>query len=590
MRNYLLPILFILYFFPLEFWSQSLIPIVQQSGKTYHQVVVHKGLTLTGIRSKFNITEEQLKKVNPNLTANLAIGQVVLIPAKKETFNHTVAQGETMYGICQRYQIAVDSLKASNKALVNSDIKIGQVLIIRHGIKRFTAFQPSESPKPTVVQAPVEVPAPKIVDVVDSSFSYVVKQGENLSILSQRFLVSAAALMRINNLEKYNVSEGTKLKIPVNFYEKKPWDGQDYKRINGVQERFYEEGYRRVPSPSIRKDSVKIAMVIPMDFKTFKHPVPKGRQKALYDFYFGLKMARDSLVKKGLKGNLFVYDCLTKGDEVSQLISKGKFTNTDMILLPNRVVGFDTLVQFSREKRIPLFCFFKLTEDEQFKSPYLYIIPTASSLVYEHMGYRLAGQSNSKDLLLVTSGKKDDVVKEQQFTEAFEKGGRKKLTTTTLSGIDAYITSGKPYYFISLTTDTNVVLPLIKKVNEQPNAVLIGTREWTDINQLSNPEIYPSSFYYWSTTCFDGSSKKLPMLKKNFKTANGYDLNKSVALGYDAMYLLSSWFFNLGTSYFNEGIMTQIEFIRYGENTVLNQAFSLCRFSKGQNTRNVTIE
>ncbi|MFN5735144.1 MAG: LysM peptidoglycan-binding domain-containing protein, partial [Flavobacteriales bacterium] len=123
MRRNLLTTLIVFFIVSVRVCSQGLIPLIQQSGKYFHKVTVHKGLTLTGIKSKFNVTEEQLKKANPSLTSALAIGQEVLVPARKETFNHKVVKGETMYSICQRYQITIDTLKAANRVLMNSDIK-----------------------------------------------------------------------------------------------------------------------------------------------------------------------------------------------------------------------------------------------------------------------------------------------------------------------------------------------------------------------------------------------------------------------------------------------------------------------------------
>jgi len=598
MRRNLLLTLVVFLVISAKLFSQGLIPVVQQSGKYYHKVTVHKGLTLTGIKSKFNITEEQLKKVNPSLTSSLTIGQEVLIPAKKETFNHKVVKGETMYSICQRYQISIDTLKSANRVLMNSDIKIDQTLVIRNGIKRFVAFQPQDTPAaPTATNTPtVAVPkaqtvdAPKIVDVYDSSFWYVVKKGESLTVISQRYLVSGAALMRINALDRFEVSEGTRLKIPVNYYEKQRQDDLGFKRSNGVQERFYQNGYRSIPSPCVRKDSVQVTMIIPMNFKDFKHPVPKGKQKALYDFFFGARMARDSLVKLGLKGDLYVYDCLTKGEEVTHLINKNRLSNTDMIILPNRINGLDTLITYAEENKIPLFCFFKLNEDEKFESPYLYIVPTMPNLLFQHMGYSLANRNDAQETILVTSEKQEDAWKEQQFTEAFKLHGGRKLITLSSSTLASNLASGNTRFVVCLSNDTNVVLPLLKKVNEKPNTYLIGTRDWTDMNQLNKSAINPSNFYYWSTTCFDGNLPALTVLKKNFKAANGYELNKSAALGYDAMFLLGSWFFNLGNDYYGQGIMTQIDFIRKGNNTVLNQGLSLCRFTNGQNNRNVRFE
>ncbi len=598
MRRNLLTTLIVFFIVSVRVCSQGLIPLIQQSGKYFHKVTVHKGLTLTGIKSKFNVTEEQLKKANPSLTSALAIGQEVLVPARKETFNHKVVKGETMYSICQRYQITIDTLKAANRVLMNSDIKIDQTLVIRNGIQRFAAFQPQDASaaSPATNASAVAVPkvpmadAPKIVDVYDSSFWYVMKKGEDLSSISQRFLVSGAALMRINALNRFEVSEGTKLKIPVDYYEKERQDDLGFKRTNGVQERFYQNGYRSIPSPCVLKDSVKITMIIPMNFKDFKHPVSRGKQKALYDFFNGAKMARDSLVKLGVKGDLFVYDCLTKGEEVTHLINKRKLSTTDIIILPYRITGLDTLITYSEENQIPLFCFFKLNEDEKFQNPFLYIVPTMPNLVFQHMGYSLAKQGDSKEIFLVSTRKKEDALKEQQFTEAYQSVGGRKLTTVSFSNLDETLKTQTQKYIVCLSSDTNLVLPLIKNTYQKTNTFLIGTRDWTDMNQLSKTEENPAKFYYWSTTCFDGNLPSLAVFKKNFKAANTYDLNKSAAFGYDAMFLLGSWFFNLGNNFNRNGIMTQIDFIRNGNNVALNQALSLCRYSNGQNTRNVRFE
>lgn len=592
MKNQLLSYLIIIFLIPFSLLSQGWIPLTQQSGKTYHKIVIQKGITLTGIKSKFSITEDQLKKANPNLTPNLAIGQIVLVPAKKETFIHTVVKGETMFAICQLYQINIDSLKSSNKSLLNSDIKIGQTLTIRNGIKRYLEFQPTITTQPVSTQSTPEKPYfnSKIVDVFDSSFVYTVKKGENISMISQKFLVSAAALIRINNLKQLNLVEGTKLKIPVNFYEKTNKSNLEFKQINGVQERFYQNGYRSVPSPCVAKDSLRITMIIPMNFKTLKHPIKGNHQRALFDFYNGVKMARDSLVKIGLKGDIYFHDCLTKGEEVSNLISKNKLNKSDIIILPSRIAALDTLIRFSEEKHIPLFCFFKLQDNEKYKSPYLYIIPTMSNISSQHMGFYLGNKPEIKEVVLITSGKNEDKLKEDDFSKSFESYKEGALTKISVENISSYQTNGKTTYFVNFSTDTNIVLPLISKINQIPNSILIGTREWTDMDQLMKPEKNPAKFYFWSTTCFDGETPILKEYKKNFKTANRYDLNKSVALGFDAMYLLSSWFFNLGNDYNRDAIIANIDFIRKGDDIVLNQALLLCRFSNGLNTRNVQFK
>lgn len=51
-------------------------------------------------------------------------------PKKYEVFTHTVAKGETLYGISRRYGISVDDIKRLNR-LKNNTISIGQIINLR---------------------------------------------------------------------------------------------------------------------------------------------------------------------------------------------------------------------------------------------------------------------------------------------------------------------------------------------------------------------------------------------------------------------------------------------------------------------------
>ena len=94
---------------------------------------VSKGETLYGIASKYGVSVDDIKKLN-NLTTNtLSIGQVLLLPGTTEenTVNtYTVKKGDTLYGIASKYNLTADELKKLNN-LTSNTLSIGQTLKIR---------------------------------------------------------------------------------------------------------------------------------------------------------------------------------------------------------------------------------------------------------------------------------------------------------------------------------------------------------------------------------------------------------------------------------------------------------------------------
>jgi LysM repeat protein len=107
---------------------------------TTHTVVT--GETLYSIATKYSVSVDALKKANPGLTSSISLGQVLNMPVKgaatttqksttttttnKETIEHKVASGETLYSIARKYGVSVEDIKKSNPGL--GALKVGQVV------------------------------------------------------------------------------------------------------------------------------------------------------------------------------------------------------------------------------------------------------------------------------------------------------------------------------------------------------------------------------------------------------------------------------------------------------------------------------
>ena len=153
--------------------------------------IVKKGDSLWSIANKYGLSVEQLKEMN-NLSSNmLSIGQKLLINDGTDIDNvndnyYIVKAGDTLYSIANKYGLTVDELKKINNLSTNN-LGIGQKLLIKKD------------------------------NNLDSNYDvYVVKSGDTLWGIANKYGITVDKLKDINNLNKDILSIGQKLLVPVN--------------------------------------------------------------------------------------------------------------------------------------------------------------------------------------------------------------------------------------------------------------------------------------------------------------------------------------------------------------------------------------
>ena len=155
----------------------------------YYTVV--RGDSLWSISKKYGITVDELKNAN-NLTSNsLSIGQILIIPSKKETpitqNTYTVVSGDSLYSIARRFNTTVDAIKSLNN-LTTNNLAIGQILMLPQSIN----IEPQDY------------------------INYTVVKGDNLYAIARRYNTTQDELMKFNNLSSNLLSIGQIIKIPTN--------------------------------------------------------------------------------------------------------------------------------------------------------------------------------------------------------------------------------------------------------------------------------------------------------------------------------------------------------------------------------------
>ncbi|NLB88365.1 MAG: M23 family metallopeptidase [Syntrophomonadaceae bacterium] len=103
--------------------------VLSESQVKYHQV--KKGDTLWDIARKYQVDLNTIMAMN-NLNKNsvLHIGQTIQIPYNSRARVHTIAKGETMWDISQKYDVDVHQLIRANPTKNPNNLKIGDQLEI----------------------------------------------------------------------------------------------------------------------------------------------------------------------------------------------------------------------------------------------------------------------------------------------------------------------------------------------------------------------------------------------------------------------------------------------------------------------------
>ena len=112
------------------------------NGKDFYLHEVIKGQTLFGISKVYDVSEEEIKKINPDLnTKSVYPGMVLRIPQSDTKVNpqttkeegqyilHTVLPKETLFSISKQYGLKVEDLSELNPE-AKSGVKTGQFLKI----------------------------------------------------------------------------------------------------------------------------------------------------------------------------------------------------------------------------------------------------------------------------------------------------------------------------------------------------------------------------------------------------------------------------------------------------------------------------
>ncbi|MBI2506146.1 MAG: LysM peptidoglycan-binding domain-containing protein [Candidatus Latescibacteria bacterium] len=213
----------------------------KKSKKPQDQVhVVRRGETLHGIAERYQLSAAQLRKANHLRGDRIQVGQRLKLPPHSRPVWHRVDKGETLVRIARTYGLSVDQLRQFNQ-LSDDRILAGQRLRLCAPETTLTVQAPvpvqhppkEPSPSPDTARAPPaadstrnDLPETDYTTVQEGTetapaaeeedlppLDYLVKKGESLVQIAQRFDLPPGLLRQLNNLKKDRLRPGQKLRL-----------------------------------------------------------------------------------------------------------------------------------------------------------------------------------------------------------------------------------------------------------------------------------------------------------------------------------------------------------------------------------------
>ena len=513
--------------------AQSSLPRTVLGGQSFYYYEIQAGESIYDIASKLGVTKDEIIRNNPAAADGVEAGMKLYFPAPdgatavtQQAATHTVAQGETLYGLAKRYGVTVDDLINANPGS-EAGIKVGQKLTIPSA---------SSSAATTTVAAGEQVRrafqgSDATVTTTGTPEYHTMVAGESIYTLAKQYNSSIESLLLSNpGLKPADYTDGVTVKVipgtalPFNYtregrrnyqYEVKRGDSYaSVARDNGISEnelkaanpdlkrlkkgkiivipKPYSEQVTgeisTIPLDELRtwyeprlntlydnlvaqqlENEVNIAMILP--FQLHKSAPPK--QAYLYtDFYKGFLLALDganSITDKRI--NLKVYDTEHNLNVTDSILALPELRTMNMIIAPSEPQQLARITAFGQRNRVGVMNCFTTKNEDYRENPYVYQVNTPTDeMMYgvsQWMDEKFAGYNI---IYLMASG--DDDKEMFDYMRRHINGKRYNTSNIQVNGDLTYndisnkMDPGSKYLFIPSSGDKKLLKRCIKALKE----------------------------------------------------------------------------------------------------------------------------
>jgi LysM repeat protein len=520
-------------------------PAKTNSQAKTHLVIAKE--TLFGIKKKYGVSDEALKKANPFLEKDgLQIGQTLVIPSnaatkssnatikpsntnvkpsivkKEAVVYHEVLAKETKYSIAKKYGITIAELEKKNPEVI-SNLPIGYKLIIKGNALKAEKIV-------AVIEPKKETEKPNPAKAVPISYlNYEVKSKETLYSLSKMFGMSQEELITLNPTLAYGVSEGMIIKLPSTVPIPK-----ESKKV-----------YSNLSKKSGDNDRKKIVLLMPFNMNNIEGDTINNTAMRLkkdkflnmtLDFYAGAMFAIDSAKQLGLSIDVSVFDSqeTKNASNVAAIIKENNLENADAIIGPFYQNNVEKTAELLTANQVPVIS--PLSKDDAKPYANLYqTIPTITAIKNAMFDYM---RSKDGNIVAVVDKKKESVI---QYIKENHKDVRFSTLNTngTLSAenLKSLFVKDKINYVVMETANTSMINATIAAMMSamatyKVQLVILEPNETLDTDEINFVNLTKLKMMYPSMTR-DNESAEALQFENSFRKINKIFPSTFATRGFD---------------------------------------------------------
>jgi LysM repeat protein/ABC-type branched-subunit amino acid transport system substrate-binding protein len=335
---------------------------LETSVGNYFDHTIVSGETLWGITRKYDVSEQELKRINPVLESGFPAGVTIKIPVEeddlkrpepvnKEAFiEHLVKRGETLYGLAREYDLTIPEIKKFNPVLENRNLVQGETILIpRKPNEEIVNFMEEiESVEDSVTAETPEFES----DYYDIEIPVTIP--ENCQPRSNRFfdneVYDVALFLPLFTLA--NDTLNRELVLPDSLFLAE----------TAAEEELMEQDEMVAEIDTTIEEELTKEM-----FHGFY-----GNSEDFLQFYEGVLIAVDSMKKAGMNIRLNVYDTQQNPDSIRKFIYAKEFMETDLIIGPVYPNVQQEVSEISSKMRIPMVSPLASQSAKLSSNPYLF--------------------------------------------------------------------------------------------------------------------------------------------------------------------------------------------------------------------------
>lgn len=564
--------------------------IVTIDGESYYVHTVVSGETLYSLSKLYGVTEDEIKRTNPQTSEGLQTTHVLKIKAlasdqgsstKKmsdrkiaRTFDqHTVNKGETAYSICQRYGLSLTTLLDDNLGLDPSAIPIGQRLNIR---------------KKSVGESVPEQITNEMKSYRDAANSvstdyklHLVAKGETIYSLCKMYDITQQQLETMNNLQD-GMKAGMMIKIPPveeAVISDIPIESPPISITPPDKEPDYISQTQLSPREFATGEQIDVAMLLPLQSGTTP-------QMNFLDFYQGALIALEDLKRRGIGVELNLYNTDRSQERVSEIVNRDEFRDTDLIIGPIYDDCFEPVIRFAEQNSIAVVS--PLANMDVTQSSVLYQMAPTPSTKNEKLKLEL---SDDKNIVIITTENNDEDF-EREITAIAPPSANlfSYSKRSTVSALESLIKKDQQNVFIVLSGNESTVDEFLARISSVQNNLLarsirsesitiVGTSKWLKFQNIDKNLYFKLGLSFVSSYHADRSNPAVISFDKRYISVFKSMPSLYSYRGYDVVKLFVS---NIGNKQYDR---TLTEILNDGETELLQMRY---KFSQSDTTRNNT--